>query len=92
MNNINLLFQQAVQFLNNNQLQESEKTLQKIIKSNVKHVDVHFLMGNVLGMQQKYQEALGHFQLALKLDPKRPAIYLNLGTTFDELKIHTEAI
>jgi predicted O-linked N-acetylglucosamine transferase (SPINDLY family) len=92
MNNINLLFQQAVQFLNNNQLQESEKTLQKIIKSNVKHVDVHFLMGNVLGMQQKYQEALSHFQAALKLDPKRPDIYLNLGTTFDELKIHTEAI
>jgi predicted O-linked N-acetylglucosamine transferase (SPINDLY family) len=92
MNDINLLFQQAVQFLNNNQLQESEKTLQKIIKSKVKHVDVHFLMGNVLGMQQKYQEALGHFQAALKLDPKRPDVYLNLGTTFDELKSHIEAI
>ena len=92
MNNINLLFQQAVQFLNNNQLQESEKTLKKIIKSNVKHVDVYFLMGNVLGMQQKYQEALIHFQSAIKLDPKRPDVYLNLGTTFDELKSHTEAI
>jgi len=92
MNNINLLFQQAVQFLNNNQLEESEKTLQKIIKSRVKHVDVHFFMGNVLGMQQKYREALGHFQAALKLDPKRPDIYLNLGTTFDELKNHIEAI
>jgi predicted O-linked N-acetylglucosamine transferase (SPINDLY family) len=92
MNNINLLFQQAVQFLNNNQLQESEKTLQKIIKSNVKHVDVYFLMGNVLGMQQKYKDALNHFHAAIKLDPKRPDIYLNLGTTFEELKNHPEAI
>ncbi len=92
MNNINLLFQQAVQFLNNNQLQESEKTLQKIIKSNVKHVDVYFLMGNVLGMQQKYKDALSHFHTAIKLDPKRPDVYLNLGTTHDELKNHGEAI
>jgi len=92
MDNINLLFQQAVQCMQSNQLAESEKLLKKIIKNKVEHVDVFLMYGIVLGMQKKYRDALESFLRANKLDTNRADIYINLATTYDELKIYLEAI
>ena len=86
MVNMNLLYQQAVQCMQSNQLLESEKILKKIIKSKVELVEVFFLYGIVLGMQKKYKEALDSFLRAVKLESNRADIYVNLATTYDELK------
>jgi predicted O-linked N-acetylglucosamine transferase (SPINDLY family) len=89
---INSLFQQAIICIQKNELSEAEKILKKILKFNIEHPDIYLQLGNVLGMQKRFLEALPFHLKATKLAPNRIDILMSLSTTYDEMSKYSDAI
>ena len=89
---INLLYQQAIQFMQRNELKESEKLLNQIIKINSKIPEVHGLLGVVCGMQNQHHDAIKHFKNAIKMNSSEVSFYVNLGNAYDETSNFIESI
>lgn len=65
--------------------------LQKALQQKRRAAD-SFRRGNECCQHGHYQEAAGHFEQAIVLDPTNAAAYNNLGTTYDRLGRCEEAI
>lgn len=48
-------------------------------------------MGKFYFLNHKYDEAIGEFQKAIKLNPKNPDIYYNLGLLYETKNMKPEA-
>ena len=89
---INLLYQQAIQLMQRNELKESEKLLNQILKINRNIPEVHGLLGVVCGIQSQHHEAVKHFKNAIKMNPSEVSFYVNLGNAYDETSNFIESI
>jgi len=89
---INLLYQQAIQFMQRNELQESEKLLSQVLRINKNIAEVNGLMGVVCGMQNKHQDAIKYLKNAIKVNSNEPSYFINLGNAYDETHNFGESI
>jgi len=89
---INLLYQQAIQLMQRNELKESEKLLNQILKINRNIPEVHGLLGVICGMQNQHHDAIKHFKNAIKMNPSEVSFYVNLGNAYDETSNFIESI
>lgn len=89
---INLLYQQAIQLMQRNELKESEKLLNQILKINRNIPEVNGLLGVVCGMQNRHHDAIKHFKNAIKMNASEVSFYVNLGNAYDETGNFIESI
>ncbi len=71
---------------------EAEKLLKKIIKNYPRHLDAHFLLGNLHAMNGRNQLALSHLTLAAEIKPDSYQVQNNLGNVYRALKKLPEAL
>jgi predicted TPR repeat methyltransferase len=71
---------------------EAEKLLKKIIRNYPRHLDAHFLLGNLHAINGRNQLALSHLTLAAEIKPDSYQVQNNLGNVYRALKKLPEAL
>lgn len=61
------------------------------LERNISAADKHFLKGNKLSEEKKYEEAAGAYQEAIKLSQTQWGYYFNLGLAYKKLERREEA-
>jgi tetratricopeptide (TPR) repeat protein len=61
------------------------RTLERILESDPMIIDAHQLMGQVASMNDRFEEAVSHFQDALQLDHNHKASLYGLATAYHRL-------
>jgi tetratricopeptide (TPR) repeat protein len=84
--------EEALKLLQNNQLDEAEKLLQKLRITAPNNVDIHNLLGIVLDQKGNPAEAEKQFRQALKSSPKAVSPLANLGVLLAKSARKKEAI
>ncbi|RDD41284.1 Transmembrane and TPR repeat-containing protein 4 [Trichoplax sp. H2] len=72
----------VLMLFNTGNLERAERYARRGIQENANFSEMHHLLGNVLGKQKKYKEAIHHFELAMLSHPDDPALYANLGVVY----------
>src|SRR5699024_2112715 len=65
----NIMFQYALTLAKNNQIDDAEKIFQTVVKKNPNHSDAHYNLGVIASFYSHYDEALHHFEEALRIQP-----------------------
>lgn len=78
--------------LNNNELDEAQKTFTLLLNENFRSPDAHIGLGYVAASQGKPDLAIEEYRKALGLDPEASEAYYGLGVTFNKLKQYDNAI
>jgi tetratricopeptide (TPR) repeat protein len=55
-------------------------------------LDLHFDIGTLLYVEQRYPEAIGHFEKKVEQDPQSGSAFLNLGISYMRLQKYREAV
>ncbi|HQU82348.1 MAG TPA: tetratricopeptide repeat protein [Pyrinomonadaceae bacterium] len=77
---------EAAANLQNNQFDEAEKILRRVIKSAPANSDAHNLLGIVLDQKSNFAEAEKEYRQAVKLNPKAVSPLANLGILLAKTK------
>jgi protein O-GlcNAc transferase len=89
---INYLYQQAIQLIQNQCFDEAEIILLKIYKVNKNIPEVISALGFVSGMKKKHKDAIKYFKNAIQLTSTDPNLYINLANAYDEIANFQESI
>ncbi|MCP4438836.1 MAG: tetratricopeptide repeat protein [Aureispira sp.] len=65
---------------------------QEAIRLGTQRADVYEGIGNIHGMRQKFEDALGAYSEAIRLNPKKGSVYFNRAVTYSMLGQHANAI
>lgn len=91
--NLDFLYARALSAAALNQLDTLEQDLRKILSKEPEHADALNALGYTLADQtNRYEEALGYIQQALKLKPEAPVILDSMGWVWYRLGNHQEAL
>jgi choline-sulfatase len=73
------LFNRALGLLGRNQPAAAIPVLQRLLKTNVRAFEAHLYLGNAYLMLQRYDAALGEFEVASQLNPALATPYFEAG-------------
>ncbi|MBN1294485.1 MAG: tetratricopeptide repeat protein [Candidatus Latescibacteria bacterium] len=69
-------------FMEINAFKMAEPYVRKILEIDNENIEANNIMGIITSLTDRSEEAINHFQTALKTDANQPAIFSNLGTAF----------
>ncbi len=91
MNNNEIKLNKAKQLHLSNKIEEAQSIYLELIKYDGKNNIIFFLLGTTYLQQKKYKNAIKYLKLSIKLDPKYPNPYNNLGIALAETDNFLEA-
>lgn len=84
-NDLNFLFQKALNYHNSGDLKNAESIYRSLIKSIPNNFEVNLYLAILLSQKKDFNEALKIYSKILKINPKSHIAYLNQGLVFQEL-------
>ena len=90
--NIDALFNIGIECAQNNRLPQAVLIFSELSLINKGDAAILYNLGFIHSLLNEPQEALKYYGEALKSDPRNPAIYINQGASFNELKQYELAI
>jgi arylsulfatase A-like enzyme/Tfp pilus assembly protein PilF len=72
--------------------EEATKILEEVLAEDETIVDAHQLLGRIAGSQERFEDAVSHFQRALELDPNNNNSLMGLASTFRALERYDDAL
>ena len=72
----------ARMFMEINAFNMAEPYIRKILEINPENIEANNIMGIITNLTDRSEEAINHFQAALKTDANQASIFSNLGTAF----------
>lgn len=69
-------------FLDLSEFKLAEPYVRKSIEIEPDNAEAHFMLGIIANITDRSEEAITHFQVALKHDTEQPSVLTNLGTAF----------
>ncbi|HAE99835.1 MAG TPA: hypothetical protein DCO68_08185 [Methylophilaceae bacterium] len=91
-NNIESRAYLAFVYTSTKQLAKATLELKTLLKTNINLAQTHHNLANVLFEQQLYNEALSHYQAAIKIDSKRIESLIDCGVCYHRMKDYERAI
>ena len=79
-NRLKQTLQQALQYINSNQLENAHKTLLQADQQSPNNIEIYHLLSVVFGMSGDYAQSELYCKKALQINPKAALVYNNLGT------------
>lgn len=83
-----LLYSTSFEYYNKKQYEQAEKFLNKFLDHKSTNPSANNLMGILLTLKGKYEEAIKYYIVAIKYDSKNSGIYFNIAKTY--LKVGKE--
>jgi arylsulfatase A-like enzyme/Tfp pilus assembly protein PilF len=72
--------------------EEAIRILEQVLAEDETIVDAHQMLGRIAGSQERFEDAVTHFQRALELDPNNTASLTGLASTFRALERFDDAL
>lgn len=91
-NNINSIYQEAINSLKQGDLTRAKSLAKKILKISSKNADANYLLGVVAAQNSKNELACKHFKLAIKSNNQKPIFFYNLGVVSGTCGLTDQAI
>jgi len=66
--------------------------LEEVLAEDDRILDAHHMLGRIAGNQERFEDAVTHFQRALELDPDNKVSLMSLASTYAALKQFDEAL
>jgi arylsulfatase A-like enzyme/Flp pilus assembly protein TadD len=66
--------------------------LEEVLAEDETIIDAHHMLGRIAGNQERYEDAVTHFQRALELDPNNKNSLMGLASTFAALERFDDAL
>ncbi len=85
------IFQQALKFHQNGQLDEAEKLYRQVLQIAPKNPQILNLLGIIAQSKNLHEQAVSYFEQSLLNDSNNFEVYFNLGWSLFELKKYAEA-
>jgi len=85
-------FAQATTLQQAGRLSEAEQIYRQILQPLPKHFESRFLLGVIYAQRGNHADAVGQFDVALKLNPNNAAVHNSRGVALGKLKRVTEAL
>ena len=86
------IFNKAIQYHINNELNLAKKTYKEVIKKNPNHIKALNNLGLLLKKAGEFEKAINCFEKTIKINPGYENAYNNLGLIFFELTKYQKAI
>ena len=85
------IFQQALKFHQNGQLDEAEKLYRQVLQIAPNNPQILNLLGIIAQSKNLHEQAVSYFEQSLLNDSNNFEVYFNLGWSLFELKKYAEA-
>jgi protein O-GlcNAc transferase len=85
-------FGQATALHQAGRLPEAEQIYRRILQSQPKHFESHFLLGVIHAQRGNHSDAVQQFDVAVKLNPKNASVHNSRGVSLGKLKRASEAL
>ena len=76
-------FDQAINFFENGNLNESKKLCLEIIKDEPKNFDILHLLGIIAFQTKSYESSVNFIKKAIKGNPHNPELYKNIAIAYN---------
>ena len=86
-----LTTEERVGIAESTKLQFTLQSVEKAVEKTLSQADKHFVKGNKLYGEKKYEEAADAFEKAIKLNPENWGYFFNLGLAFKNIKNQEKA-
>ncbi len=73
------------------QFTEAKNALEESAQENPDYSATQIALGKIALMEDQPQQAIGHLEVARRLEPDNPAVYANLASAYDRLGDHAQA-
>lgn len=70
---------------------QAKKLIKQGLAEDPLFVDYHYYLGNIVAMEERFEEAIAAYRQALRLKPDYPEVLLNLGTLLRKRRRFQEA-
>lgn len=91
MDAIQELVMQGKQCFENKDYSKAERFFRQVTKTNKCYADIHNMLGVIYHVEGKFEQAIGSFREALKINPHYTEALLNLAVLFNDLGRYPEA-
>lgn len=85
-------FDLGLVYLNEKRPDDAKAAFSQILSEDANNADAHYGLGLVLEDQAQYQPAVEEFKTAVKLGPETSGVYVEMGNSYDKLKMYDDAI
>ncbi|BAL26796.1 tetratricopeptide repeat protein [Azoarcus sp. KH32C] len=79
---IEKLLQQAQAAFNAGNREQAQRSYERILEKDPRHLDARYFLGTMLAEQARYAQAQQHLEMAARIAPDSPYIHNNLGNVY----------
>lgn len=85
-------FKDIIRYIEDRKYIEAETSLKKILNERKNEFYPHQLLGILYSKIEDYEKALQHYEESIKINPKNPGIYFDLGNMYRSLNNNDKSI